>query len=274
MKISRLAYGLIYLSLSSCGGYKEPNVPNREQQPTQIGDFFDRKEVKDQLLFSKSIFRITSEMNGTNGNAIYIGEKDGSFLFLTNAHIISENLDDCNQHVIIDDKYKKITLTCDKFIKSFDDLDLTLVSMKHDWNSDVSFEFIPLQFESEVSLKDFESLQLVSLDYESNNFTLDDSRDCFILDRSAKVIYDPDFNDIKSWSVPVGCDSKQGDSGAPIINDKGRVVAIIWGGVYEKFFLNSQELFNLSESRDESLWVRFNFAVPSSKIIEILKNEI
>lgn len=260
------------ITISSMMGCSDKGVPTRnlQSESTQIGSLFDRTTLVDQTLHSQTLFRIESELSGTKGMAIYVGKANDSFLFLTNKHVVNESIDSCDDHILIFDKNNEIVLGCSEYIKSFEDTDLTLISMKHIWNSNREFAFTAAEFSMEEDLEDFERLNLVTLDLNTNEFMTDNQSDCYLLSKVPQLAIDPDFGEIESWSVPVGCDAKPGDSGSPIYNSNGKIVAVLWGGKFKKKFINSSELKKKAQQVNQSLWNDFNYAVPSSVILEHL----
>ena len=97
----------------------------------------------------------------------------------------------------------------------------------------------------------------------------DSSSECIILSDQIKHIADPDGSDdrmITSWSVAMGCDSKHGDSGAPVYDEQSNLLGLLWTGKYPKESISQ----NSSEMNDIQVWDNSNYFVPVQKIKEEL----
>lgn len=87
---------------------------------------------------------------------------------------------------------------------------------------------------------------------------------------------DPDqYNpgEYKAWSFSNGCDVSHGDSGSAMIDrESGQVVGIIWTGRIPKAksIQNSGYLDQIFRQRSEEIWQELSYAVPASKIHEVL----
>lgn len=104
-------------------------------------------------------------------------------------------------------------------------------------------------------------------------WSTDTSEDCQVLDHEPRRLKDPDKGsptNTVSWSIPIGCDAHDGDSGAPVFSVNNDLVGIIWTGQYpkEKFSVPMRDL-----SLDE-IWKRANFMIPVSKVLEELQSQV
>ncbi len=85
----------------------------------------------------------------------------------------------------------------------------------------------------------------------------DINADCRFLYTGSRYITDPyptnKESPISSWSIPVGCDAKPGDSGAPVFNNKGKVLGILWDGKLTKQFVSSESLIKRINSKSIDL---------------------
>ncbi len=273
---------LIFIAgiLVSCSRQEKeiPNSSDLQKVPSQIGTFFDQKLDPQDSKFDKSIFTIRSEMTGTQGIAIYLGDFYGKKIFLTNRHIINEDTDDCDSQLSLVDVKGRIYLGCSGFIHSFTNIDLTLISMDHVFNTNTDFEFKALSFSFDPILIN-QNLFLRTIDNDLKALVLDESLDCMALDSNVRMIFDPfpqaDETKIRSWSLPVGCDAKPGDSGAPVFAlNSSQVVGILWGGKHNKSYTSSEDLVRQVHETSSRIWQDYNFIIPSSVIKSELANEI
>jgi hypothetical protein len=299
-----LLFITLVLFLSSCSDTKDTNIEvSKQKVPSQIGTFFDRVIEKNESKYEDSIFSIKSEMTGTQGVAIYLGEFKGHKLFMTNKHVIDQNIDSCDDWISLVDTKSRIYFGCKGFIYSFENLDITILAMDSVINfpvirnpddsvgieadvalvsaavstenvdgSDQDFVLKPIDLRS-ITLDTSASLILRSLDLDYSAIVVDKSTDCVNLDTEPLFITDPDVDSespITTWSLPVGCDAKPGDSGAPIFNAEGDLMGILWGGKLNKTFVNSESLKKQLNLNSSSLWTDYNFMVPVSNILEEL----
>ena len=204
------------LLLVSCSKDDKSQPSHQQEVPTQIGTFFDRKIDPQESSFDKTIFSIKSEMSGTQGVAVYLGEFNQQKIFITNKHIINQDYDDCDSLLSLVDVQARIYMGCNGFVYSFKNLDLSIITMDHVFETDADFEFTPLEFSFEpIEIK--QSFVLRTVDNDLQALVIDESQDCLALDNVSEFITDPDpanaDEPIITWSLPVGCDAQPGDSG-------------------------------------------------------------
>jgi hypothetical protein len=76
-----------------------------------------------------------------------------------------------------------------------------------------------------------------------------------------------------AWSFANGCDVSHGDSGSAMVDRKtGRPVGLIWTGKIPKSpqVQSSRYLAELAAGQSEEIWTELSYAVPASKIKEVL----
>ncbi len=249
----------------------------RQKHPMQIGSSFDREIDPLEQKFNSSIFKIRSEMSGTEGVATYLGEFGELKLFLTNKHIVNSDLDTCDKLISLVDVNNKIFLGCKDFIFSFQNLDISIIAMDVFAETEKDFDLKPVLF-STTAIDAKDNLTLRTIDNDLKALVIDQKSDCKYLDTLASYITDPFPNEteiaISTWSIPIGCDAKPGDSGAPIFGSSGMITGVLWGGSLKKEFVSSELLTKKIASKTAGLWQNFNFAVPSIYIKSELQAEL
>lgn len=281
MKMKLILPLLIIFFVAACSDDKNSSDKNKSAKiqdiPTQIGTSFDREIDTKEAQFESSLFVVKSEMSGTQGIAIYLGEFESKKLFAVNKHIVHSEMDDCNSMVSVVDNKNKIFLGCQGFIHSFENLDLSLMVMDFVFTPVDDFEFKPVQFDFSLSSTE-EKLTLRSIDNKLKALVVDNNLDCTALDTTAQLITDPHPTNIEepihTWSIPVGCDAAPGDSGAPIYNSEDKIVGLLWGGKHNKSYVSSERLKEQVLTKDQALWMDYNFMIPSSEITNQLKQEL
>lgn len=267
--------------LTSCGKDDSTGVSKAGLQkvPTQIGSNFDRSIDRDDARFNRSIFSIKSEMSGTQGIAIYLGEFNNQKLFLSNKHIINQDFDDCDSMLSLVDVHNTVFLGCSSFIHSFKSLDLSIITMDFVLDEpETTFDFQAVEFAFEPFVA-HENLVLRTIDSNLQALAADQSIDCSNLDIEAKFIEDPhpesEFETISTWSLPVGCDAQGGDSGAPLYQrDSDKILGILWGGKFNKKYVSSETLKQQIHQKSPKLWTDYNFFIPAVHLKSELKSEL
>jgi hypothetical protein len=266
------------LTVASCSKDDRSRPTGQQEVPTQIGTSFDRKIDPLESNFDKTIFSIKSEMSGTQGVAVYLGEFNQQKLFITNKHIINQEYDNCDSLLSLVDVQARIYMGCSGFVYSFKNLDLSILSMNHVFATDVDFEFIPLEFSFDL-IATQQSFVLRTFDDDLKALVMDDSQDCVALDSTPQFITDPDPTNsddpIVTWSLPVGCDAKPGDSGAPVfLAGTDKAYGLLWGGKYEKNYTSSASLKKQILENNPRLWSDYNFIIPAIDLKNELKAEL
>lgn len=237
----------------------------------QIGDRWDQEvQERDQTLI-KSIFLGGSEFRSTTGQLVYLGQYGETLLFATAAHVVSEEMDICDDLISAFTADKKTLFSCEGFILTLPNSDFSFLSMKAA-DSENKIEPVPLQLAAHSSAG--QQLHLLTHSLIRDEIFADHSSDCVLLADEPKILQDPDSSDesqLESWSLPIGCDAQHGNSGAPVINDDGFVVGFLWTGKYPKRHTKSNELMEMLKQKNELVWQEFNFMAPSTKILEELE---
>lgn len=271
MKILKISFILmLFILMASCSKDRNENKKlSQQKNQFQIGTSFNREIDIEEDKYEKSIFIIKSEMSGTQGIAVYLGEFQNKKLFMTNKHIVNKDLDDCDSTISLVDNKRSIFLGCYGFIYSFEDLDISFLTMDYVLEAEEHFSFEPVVFAKE-DISEEQSLILRTIDHNLKALVADQSEDCRVLDTKAQFINDPYPNEslelIASWSLPVGCDAVPGDSGAPIYSHEGLLYGILWGGKHQKEYVKTEELLEQIKQKDQRLWREYNFMVPTKNI--------
>ena len=279
MKIKVFLLLLSFL-LASCGVHKSKEVTIEPDAPTQtndyqIGDEWSLK-LDGQSDLENSVFRIQSLDNNKEGVAFFIGKAQETYLFITNSHIVDQYIDLCNSNVLMKNQSSEIVFTCDKFIHTLRQSDISIISMKKveasNFNTDL---LVPLVLSKQRSFDTSEYLKLTTLDTDLN-LVSDSSRDCRFLSNTPQIMTDIDLlNPVNGnyLSLPVGCEAAHGQSGSPILSSSGEVKAVLWTGKSPKTFFTSNEILDMTNSNDNRVWTEFNLAVPSYIIYDEILEE-
>lgn len=238
----------------------------------QIGDQWDKDCLLSQQLFKSTIFYGGSTFDSKYGQFTYLGMFSGKYIFITAKHVLSSKVDECDNAVVLFDENNKTLLECEAFIYSFDKSDISLLAFRPKNNQLVDLN--PVQISTTLP-KPSTQVYLKSRDTDAGHILIDKSKDCQILDSNPQERLDIDSSadyvdaqKIESWSLPVGCDARHGDSGAPLFSSNNELIGILWTGKYPKTHLPSQQIRELLASEDPKVWTEFNYIVPMDRVFQ------
>ena len=274
--------------LTHCAKFESKSSPlNKSQsvtplgvqtETTQIGDFYERTAVGEEFqgFYQSSIFKLDNDLSGKKGIATYLGEFNNKYLFMTAKHVLNSETETCDEMVSVSSLNEAEFFICTGDIVSLKDMDITIfLTERLIGDGDLR----PLHL-SGLTGSGTSNTTMRTIDRESNLIVADGGKDCFVLDKTPQLIFDPDEETSlfsSSWSVPIGCDAQPGDSGAPVMDMFGDVVGVLWGGRATKYFKSSADLKRESENLDPKIWKNYNFMVPAhivlSKLEELSKNK-
>lgn len=280
MNFKRLSIGVLCLSLGACGvltpDHQGQSFDNRfatDHSDYKIGENFDRVPVARPAVERRQVFQLYRTGMGPVGTGIYLGQVNGKHLAMTAGHVYHD-LADCSEEVnfLLSLETELHYFACSGWSLKLKDNDVFLFEFSGDVNPSTLFKKVSL---STKTLSKHQPLKLLAIDRHHQDFvfqwSIDTSDDCQVLDSTPRLLKDPDngnpTNTI-SWSIPIGCDAHDGDSGAPVFDGNDEVVGIIWTGQYpkEEFSAPMDQL-----SADE-IWTKSNFMIPITKILDELKN--
>ncbi len=279
MNFKELIIGFLFLLLGACGvitsdhqGQSFDRRFTTDNEDFKIGENFDRVPIKRPAIERRQIFQLYRTGMGPVGTGIYLGQVNGKHLAMTAGHVYHD-LKNCADEVnfLLSLEKEMHYFTCTGWSLRLTENDVFIFEFGGDINPNFLFKKIPL---SKYPLVKYQPLKLLSIDRHHQDFvfqwSVDSSDDCQILDHRAKRLKDPDKGNptnTTSWSLPIGCDAHDGDSGAPVVNGNDELVGIVWTGQYpkEKFSAPMNQL-----PLDE-IWAKSNFMIPVTKIFEELQ---
>ena len=258
----------------------------------QIGPTWGKTIVtKDSLKLESPAFqraaqataRVRVGFGGTT--AFVIGEKNGQTILATNHHVI-EDQSGCDSARISFEMLDIAGLRCDKVINTNTDLDLTIFTVSGlTEEHKTKLRPVAKSFQTGETKKGNKLLTIgygVAGNSGQKNLMSGQDEDCktFSPDGEIRFMADPDeFNPgpFKTWMFATGCDVSHGDSGSALVDrETGEVVGILSTGkipknqvVREASFLTT--IFNDSA---EDVWKELTYAVPASKILEIVGEDL
>lgn len=250
----------------------------QEFNPYQIGSQWGRKaftaedidKIKPHLLQTA---KSTAKFLG--GTAFYLGYFDGKHIMATNYHVLPTALN-CYSLSRADFVLEEFSLPCHKFLMSLPQIELSLFQVKPNQAQAKKLKDLGVRFDPDSS-----SRRLYGLGFGGHlnpspgrrALLISDDEHCKEFSSEIRLIKDPDNQnpvDYRVWSVAVGCDVSHGDSGAPVVNERGELVGIFWTGAFPKSSLMRNDNFLMGiESNHPMIWKAFTYMVPFSKIREV-----
>lgn len=242
----------------------------------QIGEAWDRTTMEDPKHFPYQVFQLYRTGMGEVGTGVYLGKFAGRHIVMTAAHVYPE-LSSCYNEVnfLVHHRSLRFYVTCSDWHYKFEDNDIMLFSIQTENEEHLNLLQAPT-FNMVHELGEALNLVGINSDYNYNfSWSVDDKKDCRLLSAQEKILVDPDCgipqNDaLESWSLPIGCDGKHGDSGAPVYDKDHRLKGLLWTGKYPKMDQTSDLLLSDLISQSGSLWKNYNYMVPMTS----LQNEI
>lgn len=253
----------------------------------QLGSEWGKKAVKFDdvssypLSFQKAALA-TVKVGGATG--FYIGEHNGYHLVATNHHVLPRRGACLGRKVKFDMLGK--SFVCKKFFGHWTDIDFALFAIDVKSQEDaqaLSAISIDMDFYSQV----YQGQKLLTIGFGAANnprrqLVGNIDADCKVFSQAGdyRFMDDPDVlnpGSYKAWSFALGCDVSHGDSGSAIVDRlSGKVVGIIWTGKIPKKskVQDSAYLSQMLSNNSPEIWMELNYAVPATKIKEVLQNLI
>lgn len=273
---------ILWLSgVVACGYFRPP----QHQRPTRfsddsttdptdwkLGKDWDRRPLEHPQTERRQVFQLYRTGMGAVGTGVYLGQINGKHLAMTAGHVYQQ-LKNCAEEVnfLLSLEDHMNYYTCTGWFMKLQQNDVFI--FEFEGHSNPSDSFKPLRF-SDSKLTTDMPLKIVVVDREQDDYkfswSVDASEDCRLLAETPRIIKDPDHlnpTDIQSWSLPIGCDAHDGDSGAPVLDGNNQLLGIIWTGKYPK----SENAKPLNELEGEDLWTEANYMIPIVKIVGELK---
>ena len=178
------------------------------------------------------------------------------------------------------------SFVCKKFFGHWTDIDFALFAIDVRKQEDVQLlSKFSLDIDFNAELYPGKELLTIGFGVANNPIrrivgTMDSDCKVFSEQGDYRFMADPDVlnpGPYKAWSFALGCDVSHGDSGSAIVDrENGKVVGIIWTGKIPKDskVQDSDYLTQVLEENSPEIWTELNYAVPASKIREVLQNII
>ncbi|MCO5113984.1 MAG: hypothetical protein M9899_07395 [Bdellovibrionaceae bacterium] len=237
----------------------------------QVGDSWNRKSMEDPGEFPYQVFQLFRTGMGQVGTGFYLGKFADKHIVMTAGHVY-DDLNSCHNEVNFLVRYKSLRfyVTCDDWHYKFAENDAMIFSITTE-NPEHLNLLKPVEFNTEHQTGEALNLISVDNDYDYNfDWKVDDQKDCRLLSTEEKVLEDPDCNVsgalLQSWSLPVGCDGKHGDSGAPVYDKNLRLKGLLWTGKFPKLSQSSNQLLSDLNAQSPTLWKEYNYIVPMSAL--------
>lgn len=296
--------------LSFEAAYSSPQAPH-----FQIGEHFERT-------FHKNLDGIPSQLHNAalsvaqfgRSTSFYIGRHNEKDLMVTTAHsalseakYLNYNLNHykknpsllCKIFIEAEDSEIKTfdfallheSFECQRLIAIYPEFDLAFFEIKK--RPDLDISHLGVSFSNPVEVKRGEPLVFFSLSgyknpgYITFDLGMTTGNLCTSFADSTQENSLESFDDLNGKplsipSLPIGCDVSPGDSGSPLLNQKGELVGILWAALGgEKSQAKSDtfltELVSKKDDYSESdlhfIWNNLNYASSLSVILEKLKEE-
>jgi hypothetical protein len=254
----------------------------------QIGSTWGKSIIKQDSLensspairrAAKATARVRLGFGGAT--AFAIGQRGDQVLMATNHHVIGSE-DQCQNAGISFEMLGISSLQCDRIIETSTDLDLTIFTISGTTAEQVSkIVSVAKSFNKDEPRKG-RTLATIGYGVAGNpgqrNLMKGLDEDCKIFspDGESRFMADPDeFNPgpHMTWMFAIGCDVSHGDSGSAIVDrESGDVIGIVSTGKIPKDVKvrESTYLSGIYDAASEDVWKELTYAVPASKIWELL----
>lgn len=232
---------------------------------------------------AKATAKIRFAMGGATG--FVIGEKNGETLLATNNHVIGSK-EDCSAADISFELLEITGVRCKKIVVTNTDIDLTVITLDRlNVEQRQTLKGVARTFKNDIPRKGTELLTIgygVAANPGQRKLMAGQDEDCktFSPDGEMRYMADPDqFNPgpHKTWMFATGCDVSHGDSGSAIVDrETGEIVGILSTGKIPKNDVVRDRSFleKIFDDSSEDVWSELTYAVPSSKILELIGTDI
>ncbi|MGZ3712320.1 MAG: S1 family peptidase [Bdellovibrionota bacterium] len=250
----------------------------------RLGDEWGKKEVNLQNIGQaspqlKRAAMATAHLSGATG--FYLGKFNGQHVMATNHHVFPSP-GSCGAARNIRFPLLGITVSCDQFLGTWDEIDLALFTVKVASPEDeAKLHGVAANFQFNDDVRMGEKILTVGFGVAGNpNSALmaNQDSDCYVFSKDGeyRLMADPDQwnpGEYRAWSFATGCDVSHGDSGSAMVDrDNGKVVGIIWTGRIPKSeqAQKTSYLNEIFKSQDNAIWEELSYAVPAKKMGEFL----
>lgn len=217
--------------------------------------------------------------------AFVIGERNGQVLMATNHHVIEDD-NGCSAAKISFEMLNISGLKCDKIINTNTDLDLTIFTLSGPTaEQKQTLLSVAKSFDTAETRKGTKLLTIgygVAGNSGQKNLMSGQDDDCktYSPDGEVRFMADPDeYNPgpFKTWMFATGCDVSHGDSGSALVDrETGEVVGILSTGKIPKNSVVREQSFlsKIFTESSEDVWKELTYAVPASKIRELVGDDL
>jgi hypothetical protein len=250
----------------------------------RLGDEWGKHEIRAQDLpqLSPAMKRAalaTAKVTGATG--FYLGKFDGQYVMATNHHVFPSS-DSCPSNRNIRFPLLGVTVACDQFLGTWDEIDLALFTVKLSNPADeAKLQAVAANFQFNDDIRSGEKLLTVGFGVAGNPMSTvmaNQDSDCYVFSKDGeyRLMADPDQwnpGSYRAWSFAIGCDVSHGDSGSAIVDrESGKVVGIIWTGRIPKSAQagTTAYLNEIFQKQDAAIWEELSYAVPAKKMGEFL----
>jgi hypothetical protein len=242
------------------------------------------KVLVDHTLLAKSNDALKRAAMATasvgGGTGFYIGKYNGVHVFATNHHVCSMGAVCLGNEIVFTVLQKKYDL--DKWVGTFKDIDLTLMTFKVPAEDEALLASIAIPFSFRKDVYPGQKLLTIGYGIAGNptqyprSLMVNQDADCVVMSKTGeyRALKDPDLvNPMPDlvWSFSSGCDVSHGDSGSAMIDrTTGEAVGILWTGTTPKDpkVQDSRFLKNLLKTPTEDTWTQLTYAVPAAKMAD------
>lgn len=268
-------------------GNKGPQVlSSSSSDEYQIGSEWGKKPVNQDYKQNdpnyQSVVNFTARVSGATG--FYLGQFNGHHVVATNHHVCPQFFH-CTLSPI---KFPElgISVRADKFIGTWSDIDLTLITVTVSPEEETQLQNWAKNFSFDEDIYPGQQLITAGFGIANNSkrqlmINMDSDCKVFSAYNEFRHMFDPDqinTGDYKAWSFANGCDVSHGDSGSAMVDRQtGKVVGIIWTGKIPKDerIQDSQYLDQiLQTNQQEEIWGALSYAVPAKKMKQHLLEKI
>jgi|GEM_PF-2672238 len=281
----------------------------------QIGNKFERSFHKDADQIPPKLKKAAySVAQFGSSTAFYIGKHNGKDVMATTAHSAlikatdyGYSLDHYKKNpedlckIFIDSKnsprrYFKFNLLdqafdCKKLIAIFPELDLAFFELQPEGNFDLSpygIKFRPPQeFKKGLPLQFFSYSGFQNPGHLSFDLGFTHGKLCTPLINSDKIDFMESSDDLTKDpleipAIPIGCDTSPGDSGAPLLDQNGALVGVLWSVsnsdnplVSNEDYLETLIMKKTPYTKVETnfVWKNFNYASSLEKSIRYIEEK-
>lgn len=250
----------------------------------QLGDHFDKKPISQVYSGASAALQkliratLKAGMDQGGATAFYLGKYNGKHVFGTNYHVYAYGCRDDSVKLV----YENRRVICRDLIGSWKEIDFALVTISIPPDLEEKLRPYALDFDYEAVLAPGQRLATVGNGDASNprwETMAEEGPDCKVNSPrgSYRLMKDMDRDnmlDYRVWSFAHGCETSHGDSGSALVDrETGKVVGVAYTAALPKArkVQDSAYVNSLEGSDHADVWTLMNYAVPSSKIREVMQ---